>query len=101
MKNNYLNKEIRLKYDKASEKYYAFCISSGDHYILTRTAYLILELIEQGKNTNEITNFIHKKEKIDLDICTTDTKQFINKCIKNGIIINNREVNTNDKKRQN
>lgn len=98
MKKYILDKNIRLKYDKASEKYYAFCISSGNHYVLTQTGYLILELLEKGKNIDEIINFIHKKERIDLNICKTDTINFLNKSKKIGIIAIYKEDNKNDKK---
>ena len=96
-----LNKCIRLKYDEPSKKFYAFCISSGDHFVLTKTGYLILELIEKGKDINEIINLIHKKERIDFDTCKTDTLNFLNKSKENGIIAINKEVDKNDKKGQN
>lgn len=98
MKKYILDKNIRLKHDKASEKYYAFCVSSGDHYVLTRTGYFILELLEKGKNIDEIINFIYEKEKIDLDICKTDIMKFLNKSEKIGIIVIDKEDSKNDKK---
>ena len=101
MKKYKLDKNIRLKFDKVSEKYYAFCISSGDHYELTKTGYLILELIENGKNFNESINFIQKNEKIDLNICKTDTINFLEKSKKIGILAIDKEDYKNDKKGQN
>lgn len=86
MKKYILVENIILKFDKISNRYYAFCISSGDHFILTKTGYFILEFLEKGKGIDEIINFVHKKERIDLNICKTDTLNFINKSEKVGII---------------
>lgn len=96
-----LDENIRLKFDKASDKYYVFSISTGDHYTLTKIGFEILDLVGKNKNIEEIINFIHEKESVDLDTCKTDTLDFLNKCEKLCIIVNNNEGNGHEKKKQN
>ena len=93
MKEYILDKDIRLKDDDVNDAYYAFSISSGEHYILTKTGYLILKAIEIGQGVEEIINFIQEKESIDYDVCRTDTINFLNKVEKTGIIALHKEEN--------
>lgn len=101
MKKYILVENIILKFDEVSNRYYAFCISTGDHFILTKSGYFILEFLEMGKDINEIISFVHKNENIDLDTCKRDTLNFINKSEKIGIISILKEEQKNDKKEHN
>jgi len=100
MKKYKLNKNVCLKYDDVSDKYYAFCVNSGDHFALNRVGFFILTLLEKGYSIDEIINSVHKQENIDLNICKTDTINFLNKSKKIGIIAIEKEDHNYDKKRQ-
>ena len=39
MKKYILNRQVRLKHDEASDKFYAFCIDTGDHFTLNKTGF--------------------------------------------------------------
>ena len=86
MKKYILNKQVRLKHDEASDKFYAFCIETGDHFDLNKTGFTILNYIKEGKSLEEIVTMLAKHIIVDEKTVVTDTIQFLELSEKNGII---------------
>ena len=87
MKKYILNKQVKLKHDEASDKFYAFCIETGDHFILNKTGYNILRYFDEGKDLTEIVELIHEESNVDEKTVLTDTLNFLEKSEKNGILV--------------
>ncbi len=82
-----LDKQLKLKYDEGSDKYYAFCIESGDHFELNKAGYLILNFLSKPKSVEDIIEFIPKDINTkSLDV-RKDTLTFLKISEKNGIIV--------------
>ena len=84
MKKYTLNKEVRLKHDEAFDKYYAFCIDTGDHFTLNKTGFTILNSLDEGKSLDEIVTMLTRdncKKTVNMDII-----HFLELSEKNGII---------------
>ncbi|MCJ7446544.1 MAG: PqqD family protein [Bacteroidales bacterium] len=86
MKRYVLNKQVRLKYDKASDKYYAFCIDTGDHFNLNKTGFTILNILNEEKSLDEIVTLLSGDMIVDEKSVLSDTIQFLELSEKNGII---------------
>ena len=86
MKKYILNKQVRLKHDEASDKFYAFCIDTGDHFDLNKTGFTILNYLKEGKNLEEIVAMLTREMKVEEKTVLTDTIQFLELSEKNGII---------------
>jgi hypothetical protein len=86
MKKYILNKQVRLKHDEASDKFYAFCIDTGDHFTLNKTGLTILNYLKEGKSLKEIVTILARDMVGDEKIILTDTIQFLELSEKNGII---------------
>ena len=86
MKKYILNKQVRLKHDEASDKFYVFCIETGDHFDLNKTGFTILNYIKEGKSLEEIVTMLAKHMIVDEKTVVTDTIQFLELSEKNGII---------------
>ena len=86
MKRYILNKQVRLKHDEASDKFYAFFIETGDHFTLNKTGYTILNYLKEGKDLDEIVTLLSRDMIADEKIVLTDTVQFLELSEKNGII---------------
>ena len=86
MKKYILNKQIRLKHDEASDKLYAFCIETGDHFTLNKTGFTILYNLKESKSLNEIVTILTKEMNVNEKTVLTDTIQFLELSEKNGII---------------
>jgi len=86
MKRYILNKQVRLKHDDTSDKFYAFCIETGDHFTLNKTGFTILNYIKEGKSLEEIVTMLAKHMIVDEKTVVTDTIQFLELSEKNGII---------------
>jgi hypothetical protein len=81
-----LNKEVKLKYDEASDKYYAFLIESGEHFDLNRMGFTILNYLNQEKTLNELVANLSSQIKLNKKTVTTDIIDFLLLSEKNGII---------------
>lgn len=86
MKRYVLNKQVRLKHDEASDKFYAFCIDTGDHFTLNKTGFTILNILNEEKSLDEIVKLLSKEMIMDEKTVLTDTVQFLELSEKNGII---------------
>ena len=86
MKKYILNKQVRLKHDEASDKFYAFCIETGDHFNLNKTGFTILNYLKDGKTLEEIVTMLAKNMVVDEKTVLADTIQFLELSEKNGII---------------
>jgi hypothetical protein len=86
MKKYILNKEVRLKHDEAYNKYYAFCIYTGDHFTLNKTGFSILNTLDEGKSLIDIVAMLTKETNIDKETIETDVIHFLELSQKNGII---------------
>ena len=86
MKRYILNKQVRLKHDKASDKFYAFCIETGDHFDLNKTGFTILNYLKEGKRLEEIVAMLTREMIVKEKTVLTDTIQFLEMSEKNGII---------------
>lgn len=86
MKRYVLKKQVRLKYDEASGKFYAFCIETGDHFILNKTGYLILKYMQEGKTPDQIAAVLSKSMNMDVESVMNDINQFLELSEKNDII---------------
>ena len=86
MKGYILNKQVRLKHDEASDKFYAFCIETGDHFTLNKTGFTILNNLKESKSLEEIETILTKEMNVNEKTVLTDTIQFLELSEKNGII---------------
>ena len=86
MKEYVLNKQVRLKHDEASDKFYAFFIETGDHFTLNKTGFTILNYLQEGKNLEEIVTMLTREMIVVEKTAITDTIQFLELSEKNGII---------------
>ena len=86
MKRYVLNKQVRLKHDEASDKFYAFFIEAGDHFDLNKTGFTILNYLKGGKNLDEIVTLLTGDMTVDEKTVLADTIQFLELSEKNGII---------------
>ncbi|MCK9220947.1 MAG: PqqD family protein [Bacteroidales bacterium] len=86
MKKFLLNKQVRLKHDDANDKFYAFCVETGDHFTLNKTGYFILNHLKEEKNLNEIVTLLLEEMIVDKQAVLTDTIHFLELSEKNGII---------------
>jgi len=86
MKRYILNKQVRLKHDDTSDKFYAFCIETGDHFTLNKTGFTILNYIKEGKSLEEIVTMLKGNMIMDEKSVLADTIQFLELSEKNGII---------------
>jgi hypothetical protein len=86
MKRYILNKQIRLKHDEASDKFYAFFIETGDHFNLNKTGFTILKNLYEEKSLDEIVTILSKEMVVDEKTALTDTIHFLELSEKNGII---------------
>ena len=81
-----LSKEVRLKFDEASDKYYAFLIESGEHFNLNKTGYKILSNLYKEKTLEEIVGLLSLEMNVDEKTLRNDTIYFLELSEKNGII---------------
>ena len=81
-----LNKEVRLKHDEVSDKYYAFLIESGEHFNLNKTGFTILNKITQEKSLNELVALLSEEIELNEKTVITDIIEFLELSEKNGII---------------
>ena len=86
MKRYILNKQVRLKHDEAPDKFYAFCIDTGDHFTLNKTGFTILNNLKEGKSLDEIFTMLTRDMIADEKIVLTDIIHFLELSEKNGII---------------
>jgi hypothetical protein len=86
MKRYILNKQVRLKHDEASDKYYAFCIDTGDHFTLNKTGFTILKNLKEGMSIDEIIAFTLEQMVVKNKAILDDTIHFLELSEKNGII---------------
>ncbi len=87
MKKYILDKQIRLKHDEAADKYYAFCIESGDHFELNKTGYSILNFLTDEQCLDDIVDYISKDKNSEIQFVRKDTLDFLKISEKNGIIV--------------
>ncbi len=86
MKRYLLNNQVRLKYDKASDKYYAFCIDSGDHFTLNKTGFTILDSLKEGLSLEEIISSLSENMSLNPKTAKSDIIHFLVLSEENGII---------------
>lgn len=86
MKRYVLNKQVRLKHDEASDKFYAFCIETGDHFTLNKTGFTILNNLKESKSLEGIVTILTKEMNVNEKTVLSDTVQFLELSEKNGII---------------
>ena len=86
MKKYRLNKQVRLKHDEASDKFYVFFIETGDHFTLNKTGFTILNFLNESKSLDEIVTMLARDLIVDEKTVLTDTIQFLELSEKNGII---------------
>ena len=86
MKKYILNKQVRLKHDEASDKFYAFCIDTGDHFTLNKTGFTILNNLKESKSLEEIVTILTKEMNVNEKTVLTDAIHFLELSEKNGII---------------
>ena len=86
MKKYILNKQVRLKHDEAYDKFYAFCIDTGDHFILNKTGFTIMNYLKKGKSLEEIVTMLKGNMIMGEKSVLADTIQFLELSEKNGII---------------
>lgn len=86
MKTYILNKQVRLKYDEASDKFYAFCIETGDHFTLNKTGFTILSILNEEKSLDDIVTLLSEEIIVDEKAVFKDTIHFLELSEKNGII---------------
>ena len=86
MKKYILKSQVKLKHDEASDKFYAFCIDTGDHFILNKTGFTILNNLKEGKSLEEIVTMLTRDMIVDEKTVLTDTIHFLELSEKNGII---------------
>jgi hypothetical protein len=81
-----LSKDVRLKYDKASDNYYLFCIKTGKHARLNAMSYEILSLLEKGMDKCSIAASVLENYDIDHATCSKDIENFLKFLHENGMI---------------
>ena len=86
MKKYILNKQVRLKHDEAYDKFYAFCIDTGDHFTLNKTGFTILSILNEKKSLDEIVTLLSEEIIVDEKAVLKDTINFLELSKKNGII---------------
>ena len=86
MKGYILNKQVRLRHDEAYDKFYAFCIETGDHFTLNKTGFTILNNLKESKSLEEIVTILTKEMNVNEKTVLTDTIHFLELSEKNGII---------------
>lgn len=86
MKKYILNKQVRLKHDEANDKFYAFCIDTGDHFTLNETGFTILNYLKDWKSQDEIVTMLTRRMIVKEKTVLTDTIQFLELSEENGII---------------
>lgn len=86
MKKYILNKQVRLKHDEAYDKFYAFCIDTGDHFTLNKTGFTILSILNEEKSLDEIVTLLSEDIIVDEKAVLKDTIHFLELSEKNGII---------------
>jgi hypothetical protein len=86
MKKYKLNNQIRLKHDEASDKFYAFCIGSGDHFTLNKTGFTILNYLKEDKTLDVIVSLLSRDMNVKQKIIYNDVISFLELSEKNGII---------------
>jgi hypothetical protein len=86
MKKYILNSQVKLKHDESSDKFYAFCIDTGDHFNLNKTGFTILNILNVEKSLDEIVKLLSKEMIVDEKTVLTDTIHFLELSEKNGII---------------
>ena len=86
MKRYILKKQVRLRHDGTSDKFYAFCIETGDHFTLNKTGFTILNNLKESKRLEEIVTILAKEMKVNKKTVLTDIIQFLELSEKNGII---------------
>jgi hypothetical protein len=86
MKKYILNNQVKLKHDEAYDKFYAFCIDTGDHFTLNKTGFNILNILNEEKSLDEIVTLLSEEMIVDEKTVLFDTIQFLEMSEKNGII---------------
>ncbi|HUX56642.1 MAG TPA: PqqD family protein [Bacteroidales bacterium] len=86
MKKYILNKQVRLKHDEAYDKFYAFCIDTGDHFTLNKTGFTILSILNEEKSLDDIVTLLSEEIIVDEKAVFKDTIHFLELSEKNGII---------------
>ena len=86
MKKYILNKQVRLKHDEAYDKFYAFCIDTGDHFTLNKTGFTILSILNKEKSLDDIVTLLSEEIIVDEKAVLKDTIHFLELSEKNGII---------------
>jgi len=86
MKKYILKKQVRLKHNEASDKFFAFCIETGDHFTLNKTGFTILSYLNKSKSLEEIVTILTKEMNVNEKTVLTDIVQFLELSEKNGII---------------
>jgi hypothetical protein len=86
MKRYILNKQVRLKHEEASDKFYAFCIDTGDHFTLNKTGFTILNYLKEDKTLDVIVSLLSGDMSVEGKIIYNDVIRFLELSEKNGII---------------
>jgi hypothetical protein len=86
MKRYILNKQVWLKHDEVSGKYYAFLVENGDHFNLNKTGFTILNYLKEEKDLDELITLLLKEMPVEMETALSDTIEFLDLSEKNGII---------------
>jgi hypothetical protein len=86
MKRYILNEQVKLKHNEATDKFYAFCIETGDHYSMNKTGFIILNLLKEAKSLDEIVSDLSDRIIVNEKTVLIDTIHFLELSEKNGII---------------
>ena len=81
-----LDKQVKLIFDKAANKYYAFCITSGDYFSLTPSGFNIMQKVSAGMSSAEIVKILCNEYEIDKNKCKNDVDEFLKNVENIGLI---------------
>ncbi len=86
MKKYILNKQVSLRNEEATGKFYAFLIETGDHFNLNKTGFMILNSLKEEKSLDEIVFLLSEEMLVDKITILNDIIPFLDLSEKNGII---------------
>lgn len=73
-----LSDQVRLKHDEATDRFFLFCIQTGEHFRLNRTGYDILTLLKEGKTREEMVSWLGENYDVDTAVSHRDVEDILN-----------------------
>jgi len=81
-----LDKQVKLVFDKAANKHYAFCVTSGDYFSLTPSGFEIMQKVSTGMSSAKIVKALCDEYDIDKNKCKNDVDEFLKSVETIGLI---------------